>query len=343
MSYQPKLTDPRIRRRAVKAIESVERYLKPCQVYSIAQSQRTAWFGVLSNPVSRWLDEFLLETADPYFNMNTGQCIKYRLRDQNLQQLKTDLGLSSTYTPTAQIQTEIDTGEFEYQLKSDRWYTTAQFIPSKIRGNLLANAGYRYKYDIEAAAPTILLQRAQQINCDFQAPSLQQYITDRTAVRQQIATEANCTTDQIKLVLNAVLQGSILSTHSTCKLFDVLNQDYALVARLKSSVTLNNLRDDIKRLWQCLRDEFPREYITDKNGCTRARKLTAREKSAYYRKFENEVAQVIKKSLRKQKLRFLWVHDGWQCDNMVDPNAIQQQVRRQTGFVIKLDWETYED
>jgi hypothetical protein len=123
----------------------------------------------------------------------------------------------------------------------------------------------------------------------------------------------------------------------------VLNQDYALVARLKSSVTLNNLRDDIKRLWQCLRDEFPREYITDKNGCTRARKLTAREKSAYYRKFENEVAQVIKKSLRKQKLRFLWVHDGWQCDNMVDPNAIQQQVRRQTGFVIKLDWETYED
>jgi hypothetical protein len=181
------------------------------------------------------------------------------------------------------------------------------------------------------------------IDANFQAPAIANFINDRTAVRNQIAQEASCTTDQVKLVINAVLQGSVLSTHSSSKLFDVLNHDYALIQRLKTSVTLNNLRNDIKSLWQCLRDEFVREQFVDKNGCVRTRKLSARQKSAYYRQFENQVARVIQKSLRKQKLRFLWVHDGWQCDQVVDPAELIQQVRRKTGFVIKLDWAVYED
>lgn len=343
MTYTPNFRDPRNRRRAVSAIEALERCIKPRQVYSIAQSQRRAWFGTLSNPLSHWLNSHLLDTADPHWNMATGQCIKYRLREQNLNELKQDLGITSTYTPTSEIQTQIESGDFEYQVKSDRWYTTAQFIPSRIRGPLLANAGYRYAYDIEAAAPTILIQRAQQIRTDFQAPAIENFINDRTAVRSQIATEASCTTDQVKLVINAVLQGSVLSTHSSSKLFDVLNHDYALIGRLKTSVTLHNLRDDIKRLWRCLRDQFPREKFSDKNGCVRTRKLSARQKSAYYRQFENQVAQVIQKSLRKQNIRFLWVHDGWQCDKALDPVELIQRVRTQTGFVIKLDWAVYED
>jgi hypothetical protein len=207
----------------------------------------------------------------------------------------------------------------------------------------LANAGYRYAYDIEAAAPTMLLQRAQQIRPDFVAPSLQAYIDNRTAARTQMATEASCTTDQIKAVLNSILQGSIISTWSSNKLFCALNYDYALIDRLKQSESLTAIRSDIKRLWQCLRDEFPREVVTYKNGSTRSNKLSGRQKSAYYRQFENQIARVIQKSLRKQKLRFLWVHDGWQCDQAIDPVELTQQVRRQTGFVIKLDWAVYED
>ena len=343
MTYTPRFSDPRVQRRIKTAVESMERYLKPNQVYTVAQSQRTKWFGCLTNPVSAWLDTNLLEVVDSHFNYQTGLCKKYRLNVANLQQIKETVGISNIYKPTVEIQNEITTGDFEYQLKSDRWFTPAQFIPSEIRGKLLANAGYRYKYDIEAAAPTILVQRAQQIQPDFQAPALTDFITNRTAVRNQIAVEAQTTPEQVKTVLNALLQGSVLTTWTNNKLFCALNCDYNLVERLKQSQTLTALRSDIKRVWQCLRDEFPREYTTDKNGTKRCRKLSAREKSAYYRKFENEVARVIQRSLRKQKLRFLWVHDGWQCDSIVDPNVIQQQVRRQTGFAIKLDWEMYEN
>jgi hypothetical protein len=297
----------------------------------------------LSNPVSRWLDSYLLEPADPYFNMSTGQCIKYRLRYPNLQQLKSELGIDATYTATVEIQQQIATGEFDYEIKSNRWYTAAQFIPSQVRGRLLANSGYSYRYDIEAAAPTILLQRAQQIREDFSAPALSDFIANRTQVRQQIAQEAQATVEQVKTVINAVLQGSVITSWSNNKLFCALNYDYPLVERLKLSATLNALRDDIRCLWQCLRDEFPREYQIDRNGTRRCRRLSAREKSAYYRQYENQIAQVIQRYLRKHKLRFLWVHDGWQCDNMLDPNDIQYEVKRQTGFVIRLDWEIYQD
>ena len=116
-----------------------------------------------------------------------------------------------------------------------------------------------------------------------------------------------------------------------------------MVSRLKLSTTLQELKTDIKRLWQCLRDEFEREYFQDKNGNTRCRKLSARTKSAYYRKFEKEIATIIKRSLRKQKSRFLWIHDGWQSDQMTDISELRAQVRRTTGFVIDIDWEIYEN
>lgn len=343
MTYSPNLRDPRNIRRITAAIQAIERYVKPNQVYTIAQSQRRAWFGNLSNPLSRWIDQHLLEVVDPYFNMATGQCIKYRLREQNLNQLKSDIGICTLYTPPVEIQQQIESGAFEYELKSDRWFAAAQFIASGIRGPLLANAGYRYAYDIEAAAATLLLQRARQISPGFEAAHLDAYIQDRNAIRNQIALEATTSTDTVKLVINAVLQGSILSTHSSSKLFDALNQDYALVQRLKSSQTLTAIRTDIKMMWQCLRDQLPREYITDKKGCERLRKLSARDKSAYYRSYENQVAQVIKRYLKQKKLRFLWVHDGWQCDKAIDPVELCARVRQQTGFVIKLDCGVFED
>lgn len=343
MTYQPRLTDPRVRRRVVEAIRQVDHFLKPNQVHSLSQSLRRQWFGTTSNPLSQWLDQTLLETVDPHFNMNTGLCKKYRLRASALNNLKQQLGIETTYQLAPQLLDTIQTGDFDYVEKSDRWYSEAQFIPSKIRGDLLANAGYRYKYDIKAAAPTVLLQRAQQVNHNFQAPALTAYIQDRTAIRNRIAQEATVTVEQVKTVLNALLQGSFLSTWGNNKLYCVLNQDYDVVQRLKSSATLTAIRSDIRNLWQCLRDEFPVEYTTDKNSRQRRRKLSGRTKSAYYRKFERQIATVIQRSLRKQHSRFLWIHDGWQSDQMTDIVDLQSQVRRKTGFLIDIDWEIYED
>lgn len=343
MTYTPNFTDARVKRRVISAIKNVEFHLKPNQVYSLSQSLRQKWFGMISNPLSQWLDQTLLETASSYFNMSSGQCKKYRLRKSAIPHLKQQLGIETAFEPTTDLLDKIESGNFDYVEKSDRWYADAQFIPSKIRGDLLANAGYRYKYDIKAAAPTVLLQRAKQVDPDFQAPAMTAYILDRTTIRQQIAQEATVTVEQVKTVLNSLLQGSVLSTWGNNKLYCMLNQDYDVVQRLKQSPTLTALRADIKGIWQCLRSEFPDEYIQDKNGKQRRRKLSGKTKSAYYRKFEKEIAKVIQRSLRKQNSRFLWIHDGWQSDQMTDTSELQAQVRRKTGFVVDIDWEIYED
>lgn len=343
MTYTPNFGDPRTQRRIAAAVTAIQRHIKPGRVYAIAQSQRRTWFGNLSNPLSSWLDQNLLEVADPYFNMSTGQCIKYRLRDQDLVNLMTQTGITNTYEPSSDVQQQIQTGDFDYDLKSDRWYTAAQFIPSHIRGPLLANAGYRYAYDIEAAAPTLLLQQAQHVRPDFCAPGLTAYIQDRNTVRDQIAQQTTTSSDIVKQVINAVLQGSILSTHSSSKLFDALNQDYGLVQRLRTSHTLTAIRKDISVVWQCLRDQFPRDYITTSSGSKRLCRLTARQKSSYYRLLEKQVATTIKKYLKQQGVRHLWVHDGWQCDKAIDPVELCARVRQQTGFVIQLDCAVFED
>ena len=343
MITKPDFNDPRNRARALTAIQFAETFFKRNQSRAISRSLFYTNLGNTSRNPGAWLKNFLFEVADDHYNMATGQCKKYRVKPNSTQALRQQLGLEQESDTAPEIQEQIQSGEFEYQEKSDRYYNQVQFIPSGRRKRLLAENGYRYLYDIEAAAPTVLYQRAQQVNANFAAPALHNYILNRTQMRQQIAIEASVSVEQTKLVINAVLQGSVLSTYHASRLYHEMDYDYALIQRLKQSQTLTALRKDIKSLWQCLRGEFEREYYLDKNNVKKTKRLSSRDKSAYYRRLENEVARVIQKYLRQQRIRFLWVHDGWQSDNVIDPNELIARVRQQTGFVIQLDYTMLEE
>lgn len=342
MSYQPDFNRHDVLARTKKCTEFVESHLKNNESRQISKMLLQQQFGNTSRPLGAWLRNFLLEVVDPYYNMNTGRCITYRQRPGAVDELRALAGVSSEYVPTDELQQQILTGEFDYQEKSDRWYSTAQYIPSERRHRLLARNGYRYAYDIQAAAPSLLFQRAQQINPEFRAPDLEYYINNRSQVRHQIAQEASTTVDVVKDVVNSLLQGSLLTTFSMSKLFQKLNRDYSLVLRLRQSATLAALRSDIAALWKCLRNEFTRTHIIDRHGRKRTRKLSSMEKASYYRQLEKQVARVIHRYLKKHSVRFLWVHDGWQCDQAIDPVELSARVRQQTGFVIKLDWTMHE-
>lgn len=343
MSYTPNFDNRAVKNRIQKCVEFVDSHIRSGETRQISKVLLQKHFGNCSRQPSNWIHNFLLEVADPHYNMNIGKCKIYRKRPGAVSELRKLAGLSDEYVPSPELQQQIDTGNFEYSEKSDRWYSTAQYITSKRRGRLLANNGYMHSYDIKAAAPAILFQRARQVDRDFEAADLEYYINNRSQVRQLIAVEAGTSTDTVKDVVNSLLQGSVLTTFSTSKLFQKLNSDYQLVQRLKQSATLNSLRCDLRALWKCLRDEFERTYCIDCNGKPRAKRLSARDKAAYYRSYENQVARVIQRYLKKHSVRYLWVHDGWQCDKAIDPSELCARVRQQTGFVIELDWTTYED
>lgn len=329
--YKPNFTDPRIRNRATKALNFVELYISKNKTNWIAQTQLYEHFGNTSRPLGHYLKELLLITDDRY-NMNTGQCKTYQRNITGVQELKLLLGITTEQPALPQkLMDQIATGEFEYEEKSNRTYNPIQCIPRDIRGPLLANHGYRYNYDIEAAAPTLLLQRAQQVNANFAAPALTNYINNRAQVRDQIALDCIIKPDDVKFVVNALLNGGVISQYRENKILIQLNYDYAAIRRLQHHDLMTGIRQDISAMWRILKPTF---------GVSR--RLTGRDKAGLYRELESQCARVIKRALRKNKIRVFWEHDGWRSNQSVDTAQLVREVKRQTGFVIRLDEAVYE-
>jgi hypothetical protein len=322
----------------------VELYITTNKTAWIARQEFYKHFGNTSRPLGRYLKDTILDTTDNWFNQATGECKKYRLNIAGLNHVKTLAGLEQ-FVPT--IDTELDqqltTGDFEYSAKSDRLYNPIQNITRRIRQPLLANRGYRYNYDIEAAAPTVLLQRAQQIDPDVKFPALENYVLNRSLVRQQLAKSCEISETNVKFVINAMLQGAVISCYEHGKIFQELQNDYDAVRRLQHNNQIQAVKQDIKHLWTILKRDFPERLTTLKSGKTRRARLNGRDKSGYYRAIESQVGKVIQKALRKHKIKFLWIHDGWACDGVIDPRALETQVRRSTGYTIRIDYEVSGD
>lgn len=342
--YQPNFSDPRIIKAATKALTFVELYTKSNEVHWISSSELYKHFGNTTRPLGRWLKAQLLITRDNYYNPLTGQCKKY---SKNSDGAKLVMGLINDpdFTPEIkpEIMQQIRSGDFPYVDKSHRSFTAAQYIPSKIRDSKLNNEGYRYHYDIEAAAPRMLMQRAQFFKPDIKLCHLEHYIHNRSQVRDAMAKNCGITKDQAKTVINAVLQGSVISKYKDSKLFMALNYDYAAVTCLQTDVITQNLVKDIKAVWKALKCEFPVRYQTDKNGKIRSARINSQQKSGYYRELESQVGKTIRKILNNSDTRYLWIHDGWRCDKVFDPGMIETKVRQKTGLVIKLEYTIYEE
>lgn len=344
MTYQPNFNDSRNLARAKKALNFVQLYVKSNEVSPIASTQLYQYFGNTSRPLGRWLLEHLLINRDPYFNHQTGQCKKYSANPNGIQHVKELAGLVKVQPEMPhELVEQIRTGEFKYEEKSDRLFNPVQFIPKRFRNQILNNHGYRYHYDIGAAAPTMLLQRARQLDPKLVVAHLDHYVKNRGLVRNEIAKKCEISENQVKAVINGILQGGVLSTWTSNKIFMELNYNYDAVIRLNHCDQMIKLKDDISRMWKALRSEFSVRYSQTTSGKQRLCKITPKEKSALYRQFENEIGEVIRKRLKKEKTKFLWIHDGWCCDKVIDPNSIVSEVRQLTGFVIELDWAIYED
>lgn len=343
MSYQPNPKNKAFIRRANLALEFVDKY-----VHSTPNFLSSTWienpqhFGSHRNELSAWLKQQLLICVDPHFNYLTGKCKKYIRNPAGYKEL-IDL-LKGKIVVSAEQQQQLDTGNFPYNNQSDRSFTSAQYIPRYKRNSILNNNGYRYHYDIEATAPTLLVQRARTLNPNLTIPSLEYYMNNRSEVRQRIAVACFISEEQVKAVINSILQGGTISPWDQNKIFNkILSRSYSAVRLLNTNSDISDLKRDINNLWDILRVDIPVRYKLNKQGLTVPVRVNAKEKASVYRALETQVARPIRKYLNKQSLRYLWLHDGWSCDQGVEPIEIVQVVRRQTGYVIKLDWTIYEE
>jgi hypothetical protein len=333
--YQPNFNDPRVISRAKAAIAFVESCVFD-QPVPVAKTQIVKYMGQLQTPLAKYLKEQLLTCVDPYFNWETSVCKKYVRNTDGVAALRRAVGLTSA-SISQHLQDQLITGNFVMTEKSDRFHNPIQYIPRRIRDDLLNNHGYRHNYDIECAAATLLYQYAKKISAEtgvwLELDHIELYIADRTAVRNQLATQYNISESVIKGVLTAVFQGGQLSLNHRTRIFHLLNGNYNLIRTLKSNDYIAGLLADIKTMWKVIGEDLKTQL--NKN------KLNGRDKAALYRKLEREVMTIIKRQLRKSKIKFFEIHDGWACDTACDINHLIACVRKSTGYVIKLDWEIW--
>ena len=342
--YSPNFNDSRVINTTQKALNFVELYTKTTQKKWISSRELYKHFGNTSRQPGRWLKDKLLIVADRYYNPETGVCMKYYKNTKGIQQVRELAGLTD-YIPQISdtLEEQLDSGNFEYTEKSDRLYNPLQFIPRPIRSTLLANKGYRYHYDIEAAAQTLLIQRAQKSNPKLSLANLKHYTENRTLVRQSIAKDCEISEQQVKFVITAILQGGVISRWQGNKIFQELNYNCDAIIRLNNNQQVAAIKQDISQMWKALKSEFSVRMITDKNGKTRKKSLSGRDKSGLYRVLEKEVGDVVRKFLKKNKVKSLWIHDGWSCNKFVNPLDVELEVRRQTGYCVRLECNIYED
>lgn len=352
MTYTPNFSDPRVIRACTKAVEWINQYLSVNNNQWLSTREIQRYLGSQTRPLGKYLKYKLLICTNSYYDPSAGKCKEYRLNANGYNEICSLINHIPKFQITQELQQQLATGDFEYTTKSNRDFNPIQYLPKQCRRSVLENHGYRYHYDIEAAAPTLLLQSAQRhqqqkyINGKIRNLNeffnLEKYINNRSEIRKQIANEASTTESVVKLVINAILQGGKLSRSSHSSILRDLNWDYDLVIRLQNSNTLSEIRNDIKSLWDVLRDQFPVRYQIDSLGRSRRVSLRGTDKSGYYRSLEEQVGVVIRRYLKRDKNKHLWIHDGWSCEKIVDTARLISEVRQQTGFVIKLDQEIFE-
>lgn len=335
--YTPNFDDPRCRRRIEASLEWATTYLKPNKPQWLGTREIQRHFGSQSRPLGIWLKNTLLQTHNHYFNPLTGACKTYLLRVEGVKKIKTALGIpvdADLPLPLDdKILDELATGEFEYREKSQREYHWLQHQPKRRKRPLLAQSGYKYEYDIQCCAQTLLLQHARKSGFTTPTPQLDAYIADRESVRTVLASELGIDTGTVKRILTAMLNGATISTWYDNTIFQLVNYNTLMINHLQRNDFIKEYKLEVRDMWKHIRGTM---------NLSKGVRLNAKLKSEMYRTLEEEVRVVIKRYMKKNKIRVFIEHDGWSCDTAIEIDRLCYEVKQQTGFVIKLDWTIWE-
>lgn len=339
--YTPNFKDPRVRRRCEKALAWLRQHPTKTPT-KLSTRLIDRYLGHQGNPLSLWLREQLLICVDSHFNYLTGKCKTYISNEAGITELTTQLNPQQPKFLSQEQEQQLSTGDIAYQEVSDRLFNPLQFIPTVVRKPLMTQRGYRYNYDIKCAAPTLISEQARVLGLEADTPWLSAYIQDRTAQRQLIAQQCHLTTDQVKQVINALLNGARLSCNYQSSIWHIIEQDHVKYQLLKNNEIVQGLKDDFRKCWQIIEKDHEPEYITDKRGHVRKKPFGSKSKSGVYRKLELQLIKEIQRYMKKNKIRCLLMHDGWTCDTIIDPIILRNLIKTKMGFNIDIDVEIWE-
>jgi len=225
----------------------------------------------------------------------------------------------------------------QYQDKSSRLWHPLQMVRREYKQGILARAGLLYQYDIECAAPTLILQHSQFREMDLYLFAINKYLKDRTEIRQQLAEQTDIEVDTAKRIITALFAGAQLGHNPSSDIYKMLDGDPAKIEFLKQHDFIKELRADIQTCWTYIRAHLDKKYTITKRGTMRLRPLSSRDKWHVYFNCERAVLEVVINYLDTNGFRYFLEHDGWTTDKPIQTDDLLEVIEQQLGFRLKLD------
>jgi len=339
MAYTPNFNDPRTIKKCISALEFVESWLPNAHVIrQLSQSIILPAFGQSNHNLGKYLRTQLLTVTDNHYNYLAKKCKKYRLNTLGYTQLNAQLGRTSSVTP--QVEQQLITGEFDYTHKSDRYWTSMQFKPRRVKRDILNKYGYTHEYDLCAAAHSLVLQHSRTLGFKKPTPHLDEYIHHTTRVRHQLSVQLGISVDQVKRLLHSIMNGGKCNPHATSfgnSILDIVGHS-AGVVRVNNNHTIQQFKAEMSAMWQCVSNNHRRRGLL-----LSGQRMGGSHRSRLYRQLESQVQRSIRKYLKSHNNRCLFSHDGWSCQEAVDISELIHRVAIDTGFDIQLMWTIYND
>jgi hypothetical protein len=364
-AYFPNFDDPRVIKRIINALGFSIGVLSENTPRQWSSRYIDNFFGQPQNPLSKYLRQKLLICTSERYSKDQGYCKEYILNEDGYNELRaivkpvivnnTPPKLNSSLNPsvpafakvsfdsyvvkkfiTKEFNKELKTGKFIYNTKSHRNFHALQSVKNEYRAPILSDYGYNYNYDIEACAPTLLLQYSRQLGNDLWLPFMDEFLINKTQVRIDLAERAELEIKDVKVLINSLFCGARLGNNPMFSLSQLLNNDESKVKFLQQDEFLTGLRDEIKIIWSYINPTISRS----KNLKTkRLKPISSSQRWNVYFQLESEVMSAVRSYLKKNKIKHFLEHDGWVCDIQVDVNQLLSDIELETGFNVKLKFE----
>ena len=330
---QPNFNDPRVNRRIKESLDWVNAYLKPNKDQWLSTREIQRRFGSQSRPLGKWIKDKLLICTNTYYSTASGRCKQYRLNQDGYLSLCASIGYEPQIQLSVKHEEELITGDFEYKEVANREYHPLQNLPKRIKKPLLTSKGYRHEYDIQCCAQTLLLQHARSLGFKKETPALDQYIVNRTQIRDDLSQRLELDTATIKKILTAILNGGSISIWHENMIFAYVGYNKLMIYELRKDTYIQRYQKEVSDMWKFLRGT---------KSLQKGERFNAKMKSEMYRELEESVRVVIKRHLKRTRNVAFIEHDGWSSTKPVDIERLCYEVKKQTGFVIELDWTIHE-
>lgn len=239
---------------------------------------------------------------------------------------------------------ELRSGVFKYRDSSNRLWHPLQNLPRAAKGSFWQRHGLPFDYDIQACAPTILLQLAEQAGVPpILVEPLQGYLEDREGFRAHVATLTGLSIPEAKSLINSLFNGAKLGANPRFSSFQALGYRTESMEALRADQRVKDLQRAIRVVWKQIEgarrldSRLTMEQVLAGVQRVDFRLKTAQRKWSLYFQHERQVLDAIKQFAQDRQITIFSEHDGFRASREVDLAELQRFVEARTGFRLQFE------